>query len=183
MIYFRDKRYKTLLLIIIFGSSPVSSTAQDALPKRVYPCEQDPAFAAFDFWVGTWDVHTADGSFAGTNVIERAERGCVLVERWFGAGGGSGMSVNFLDRTTNEWVQIWNSAGGAQIQIRGGMSDSGMLLVGNIHNVANGTTADFRGLWTPLDDGRVRQYFEQSNDGGASWSPWFEGFYTRKSVQ
>jgi hypothetical protein len=38
----------------------------------------------------------------------------------------------------------------------------------------------FRGLWTPLPDGRVRQFFEQSNDGGETWVPWFEGFYTRK---
>ena len=29
--------------------------------------------------------------------------------------------------------------------------------------------------------GRVRQYFEQSNDGGETWVPWFEGFYTRTS--
>ncbi len=180
---FREKIIKLLNKIVILAFIPVISAADESAAERVFPCEQDPAFAAFDFWVGTWDVHTADGSFAGTNVIERAERGCVLVERWFGAGGGSGMSVNFLDRTTDEWVQVWNSAAGAQIQIRGGISDDGMLLVGKIHYVANGTTADFRGLWTPLDDGRVRQYFEQSDDGGASWSPWFEGFYTRKSVQ
>jgi hypothetical protein len=31
-----------------------------------------------------------------------------------------------------------------------------------------------------MPDGRVRQYFEQSNDDGATWEPWFEGFYTRK---
>ncbi|MFQ6005872.1 MAG: hypothetical protein ACE5OQ_10245 [Woeseia sp.] len=27
--------------------------------------------------------------------------------------------------------------------------------------------------------GCVRQYFEQSNDGGEMWAAWFEGFYTR----
>ena len=32
-----------------------------------------------------------------------------------------------------------------------------------------------------MDDGRVRQFFEQSNDEGETWSPWFEGFYTRQS--
>ena len=66
-----------------------------------------------------------------------------------------------------------------QINIRGGLTDEGMLLVGHIHNVANGKTAPFRGLWTPLEDGRVRQFFEQSNDGGKTWQTWFDGYYTR----
>jgi hypothetical protein len=34
-------------------------------------------------------------------------------------------------------------------------------------------------LWTPLADGRVRQFFEQSDDDGTNWTPWFEGFYSR----
>ena len=57
-----------------------------------------------------------------------------------------------------------------------------MLLSGTIHYIANGQTAPFRGLWTEMPDGRVRQYFEQSNDDGATWEPWFEGFYSRKSA-
>jgi hypothetical protein len=76
-------------------------------------------------------------------------------------------------------VQIWNAAGGTQINYRGGLTDEGMLLVGKIHSVTNGTTLPFRGLWTLLDDGRVRQFFEQSTDGGETWTTWFEGFYTR----
>ena len=90
------------------------------------------------------------------------------------------MSVYYLDKATGEWVQVWNAEGGSQIHIRGGMTDEGMELIGQIHDVASDTTSPFRGLWTPLEDGRVRQYFEQSNDGGETWVPWFEGFYTRK---
>lgn len=149
-------------------------------PAAQFPCEDDPRFAEFDFWVGRWDVHTADGTYAGTNSIRRAERGCVLIENWSGASGGTGMSINYFDHAAGEWVQIWNSAGGTQIAIRGGLTDAGMLLVGVIHYVGNSTTADFRGLWTQLGDGRVRQFFEQSTDGGETWQAWFEGFYTRK---
>ena len=79
-------------------------------------------------------------------------------------------------------VQIWHAAGGYQIDIRGGLTDNGMLLRGTIHYIGTGQTAPFRGLWTPLPDGRVRQFFEQSNDDGETWEPWFEGFYTRKSA-
>ena len=147
---------------------------------QAFPCEHDELFAEFDFWVGEWDVHVAGGTFAGSNVIRRAERGCVLLENWTNASGGTGSSINYVDKITGEWVQIWNDASGSQINIRGGMTDEGMLLTGTIHSVANGKTAPFRGLWTPLPDGRVRQAFEQSPDEGKSWSPWFEGFYTRQ---
>lgn len=153
----------------------------DEMSRQAYPCEHDPAFAEFDFWVGDWDVHLANGTFAGTNRIRREQRGCVLIENWSGASGGSGTSINYVDKTDGRWVQVWNGAGGSQIHIRGGMTKNGMLLEGTLHYVATGQTLPFRGLWTPLEDGRVRQYFEQSNDGAESWAPWFEGFYTRRS--
>ena len=151
-----------------------------AMAELAYPCENDDAFRAFDFWVGDWVVHGPAGNLAGSNTIEPAQRGCVLIENWTSASGGTGMSINYLDKASGEWVQVWNAEGGSQINIRGGMTEEGMLLVGTLHSVANGATVPFRGLWTPLDDGRVRQFFEQSLDGGETWTPWFEGFYTRQ---
>ncbi len=100
-------------------------------------------------------MQTADGVVAGSNVIESTHRSCVLIENWTSA---------------------------SQINIRGGMTEKGMLLVGEIHYVAQNTSVPFRGLWTPLPDGKVRQFFEQLNDDGVSWNTWFEGFYTRKSA-
>ncbi len=105
----------------------------------------------------------------------------MLIEEWQSATGGSGMSINYFDKAAGEWVQVWNDASGSQIDIRGGMTDEGMLLQGTIHSVATGTSLPFRGLWSPLPDGRVRQYFEQADDGGSTWTPWFEGFYSRRS--
>ncbi len=150
------------------------------MSRKAFPCENDSAFSAFDFWLGEWDVHTADGTYAGSNRIERAERGCVLIENWRSVTGGTGMSINYLDRISGDWVQIWNDSSGGQINIRGGITDDGMLLVGTIHDVASGTTLPFRGLWTTLPDGRVRQFFEQMVPDSEDWSPWFEGFYTRR---
>lgn len=153
----------------------------EEMSKSAFPCLHDDRFREFDFWVGNWDVHQANGQFAGSNSIRREESGCVLTEHWEGAGGGSGSSINYLDHATGEWVQVWNSENGTQISIRGGLTGKGMLLEGQIHSVATGVTAPFRGLWTLLDDGRVRQFFEQSNDDGETWTPWFEGYYTRST--
>lgn len=163
------------------GNARFDAVIRD-MSTRAYPCTQDDAFRAFDFWIGDWDVHQADGQFAGTNRIQAEEAGCVLTEHWTGVVGGTGSSINYLDKVSDEWVQVWNSQGGAQISMRGGMTEQGMRLVGRIHYVGNGTTAPFRGLWTPLDDGRVRQFFEQSTDGGETWAPWFEGFYSRQDT-
>ena len=148
-----------------------------------YPCNHMDGFGDFDFWVGEWEVHGGNGQFAGTNKIEKVERGCVLLEQWTSGTGGTGTSINYLDGATGEWVQVWNAEGGTQINIRGGLTDDGMLLVGHVHYLSNGETAPFRGLWTLLEDGRVRQYFERSPDDGDTWEPWFEGFYTRTTEQ
>lgn len=174
--------------VLVFIALPFWATAQttadtttDGQPAAS-PCETDARFREFDFWVGEWDVRDGQGKLQGENSITRQEKGCVLVERWQGVQGSTGMSINYLDRTTDEWVQIWHAAGGYQIDIRGGLTDDGMLLRGTIHYIGSGQTAPFRGLWTPLADGRVRQFFEQSNDDGATWVPWFEGFYSRQSA-
>ena len=170
------------LLMILALVLPLAVWAQEEAVEpaaKASPCSA-PEYRQFDFWIGDWDVHVPGGGLAGTNTIERAQRGCVLIENWTSASGGTGMSINYLDKATGEWVQVWNAEGGSQINIRGGMTDEGMLLVGTLHDVASGTTSPFRGLWTELEDGRVRQFFEQSTDGGETWSPWFEGFYTRK---
>ena len=167
------------LLFLLFLVPPVFAQ-DDAPPAPAAPCLDDAVFAGFDFWVGEWEVHTADGSFAGTNRIEKVLNGCLVTEAWTGASGFTGTSINFVDKITGEWVQVWNDASGGQIQVRGGLTDEGMRLVGTLHYVSNGKTFRFRGLWTPLEDGRVRQYFEQSEDGTV-WTPWFEGFYSRRS--
>lgn len=148
--------------------------------KLAAPCRYSPQFRQFDFWVGDWQVTDAAGALQGRNRIVLAEKDCLLIESWTSVAGSTGMSINYYDPTIGKWVQQWISSG-AQIRIEGGIDDDSMVLTGHIYTLADQTKADFRGTWTPLEDGRVRQFFEQSNDSGATWEPWFEGFYTRQS--
>jgi len=147
---------------------------------RRYPCRDDPRYREFDFWLGTWEVFTVDGRRAGSNEISSAEAGCLLLESWKGASGGTGTSMNFFDASANQWVQVWVSGDGTLIDIRGGLSEGSMVLVGTIRDRANPDGAPFRGTWTLLEDGRVRQFFEQAAPDGSDWTPWFEGFYLRQ---
>ncbi|MEL7539080.1 MAG: hypothetical protein AAFZ58_17360 [Pseudomonadota bacterium] len=137
------------------------------------------AFSGFDFWLGDWTVKTADGTVAGQNRIDKRDGGCVLIERWSSASGGSGTSLNYFDVAADQWVQVWGGSGGSQIVIRGGLTDGSMVLTGTLTTVGDGSSVPFRGTWTPLEDGRVRQFFEQSLDDGDTWQPWFEGFYEK----
>jgi tetratricopeptide (TPR) repeat protein len=141
-----------------------------------YPCEQPAEFHQFDFWKGDWVV-TANGLHAGKNKISVREHGCLLMEEWQGASGSTGVSINYYDPAKHKWVQQWLSADGTLIHIEGGLRDGNMVLEGDAYYYGTGVRAPFRGTWTPLPDGRVRQYFEQSDDGGKTWNAWFDGYY------
>lgn len=148
-------------------------------PAEPPVCEAG-AYRAFDFWVGSWTVAGAQGQQAGRNVISREQEGCVLVERWQGVQGSTGMSMNHYDPVADRWHQLWVSPG-VQIDIAGSLRDGSMVLEGTIIYLREGRQRAFRGTWTPLEDGRVRQFFEERDDAG-QWAEWFEGFYTRADV-
>ena len=168
--------YKVLAICISFFCLTLSNAQNKQNPS---PCIDFPQLKQFDFWLGHWQVKLADGTVAGENNISREQKGCVLVEQWQGARGGSGMSLNYFDQAKQKWVQVWTGSEGSQIQIEGGLEDGSMILVGKLMTLGQETSADFRGTWTLLSDGRVRQFFEQYDETKNNWVPWFEGFYTK----
>jgi len=134
------------------------------------------AFDQFDFWVGEWTVHPVGkpDSVAGRNRISRIDGGCAVLERWTSAGGSTGSSLNFYNPVSEQWRQIWVADQGYSIDIAGGWTDGAMRLTGEI-TYYDGRKARFRGVWTPMDDGRVRQTFHQHD--GEAWQLWFDGMY------
>ena len=141
-------------------------------------CAAGP-FREFDFWVGEWDVRDAAGKTAGVNRIASEENGCVLVERWNSAAGGHGQSYNYYDPAAGKWKQLWVGLG-ILLHMEGGLVDGSMRLEGPLQYLKEGRKTTLRGTWSKLPDGRVRQHFEESDDGGKSWSTWFDGYYTRR---
>ncbi|MEM7284190.1 MAG: tetratricopeptide repeat protein [Pseudomonadota bacterium] len=146
--------------------------------RNAAPCTMDDHHDEFDFWLGEWEVVDANGNPQGKNVITKAENGCLMHESWTSASGNTGQSMNYYDPHSDKWYQRWVSSG-ALINLAGGFSDGAMRLEGDIYYYGNRNYAKFRGTWTPLSDGRVRQFFEQSTDDGESWQPWFEGYYKK----
>ena len=153
--------------------------AEPATGPQPSPCAREE-FRQFDFWVGDWEVRSVDRKIAGENRISNEEHGCAIVEHWKSANGGSGQSLNYFDPAANRWKQEWIGLG-IILHMEGGLRDGAMIMEGPLQYITEKRMTRLRGIWTPLPDGRVRQQFEESTDDGKTWSPWFDGYYTRRS--
>jgi hypothetical protein len=166
----------TLLVLALVG---LLQSQQPQAPPKLPPCDSRPEAKQFDFWVGEWDV-VASGKPAGTNRIEKILNGCVLQENWTGAGGGTGKSWNWYDIGDGKWHQLWLSSGGApQLRLSGGYAD-GVMRYGGTSIGPGKVTIHNRLQFFRLEGDRVRQFWEQSRDGGKTWSVVFDGEYRRR---
>jgi hypothetical protein len=146
-------------------------------PSLAGPCSSGK-FREFDFWAGEWDVHDAAGKPAGRNTVTIEEQGCVVVERWRSAGGGTGQSFNYYDPAAGRWKQRWVGLG-LVLEMEGGRRGEAMVMEGPLQYLAGNRNTLLRGTWTKLPDGRLHHEFVESDDGGKTWKPWFDGYYTR----
>ncbi|MGB8634570.1 MAG: hypothetical protein WCD66_13870 [Rhodanobacteraceae bacterium] len=158
-------------------------TTQPALgrdqPSHVPPCE-GAQHHQFDFWIGNWQVTNPAGKVVGHNRVERIENGCGIQENWRSTTGVTGRSINAWSRQDGRWHQTWLGSGGMLLQLAGGLRDGSMVLEGKTAG-ADGKNVRQRISWTPQANGRVRQHWQQSRDGGESWTTVFDGLYTRSA--
>lgn len=164
------------LLAALFAAFSSTSTVYAQQPS---PCTS-AAHRAFDFWLGEWQVHGANGKQAGTNAITSAHGGCVLRESYRTPGNYSGESINIYDASRKVWHQTWADSYGLLLTLEGGLQDGRMVLEGG--GIApGGGVIKHRITWTPNADGSVRQHWE-STDAGGKWTTAFDGKYTRKTT-
>lgn len=162
-------------LLLLAGGRSAELAAQTA------PCTSDD-HRAFDFWIGSWEVRTPDGRVAGHNTIERAMGGCVLHEQYETPRGYEGESFNIYDASRGVWHQTWTDNGGLLLLLEGGMEGDTMVLEGETVGT-DGEVSRQRISWSQVDGDpdRVRQHWESSSDGGATWSTAFDGLYVRQA--
>ena len=168
------------VLIIFCLLATLPASAQKPKP---YNCEEPPQHRQFDFWLGTWKVTDKAGEQAyGRNTISKRENGCLLLEEYQTGKGFSGSSINFYNPSDSRWYQYWVDNGTSIIQTSGGLKNGSMVMRGKIYYLQSGRTAKFRAKWTPLEDGRVRQFFEEKDSQG-KWQPWFDGYYRKYEAE
>jgi len=156
------------------GTAPAAATA---VPT---PCAADADARRLDFWLGAWDVRTPDGRTLGHNVITKVAGGCGLREEWTAGNGSTGTSLNAFNPVTRTWQQFWVGQFGAVTEYRRSewRDDGSLVLVAETRTKA-GAPSLTRLTLTPLADGRVRQHFEQSTDGGRTYGTMVDLYYQR----
>jgi hypothetical protein len=161
------------LWIICVALFCIEAWAADVIPQK--PCHS-PEFRQFDFWIGDWDVESASApGRISRNRITLVNDGCTLREEYTTSAGYVGTSLNFYDAARKRWHQTWIDNQGGALYLEGGLEGEAMVLrsLGDAASVQRIT-------WTPLEDGRVRQHWEATEDGGTTWTTVFDGTYTRR---
>ena len=151
----------------------VANDSATNAPQATKPGEACAAshFRDFDFWIGEWDVYGPKGKLAGHSRIEAILGGCVISEQWQGRGGIDGRSHNMFDTKRGRWTQFWVDNGGNALLLHGGLKNGAMQL--------QSEDGSQRITWTPQSDGRVRQHWESTSDGGQTWTTAFDGWYQK----
>ncbi len=168
------------------GEKDLSGLTSDERFKQIlqkldfvlHPCTARPEFRQFDFWLGDWVARDPQGNVGGTSSIQMILDSCIIFENWTGAGGTSGKSFNIYDSNDKKWHQTWVDDKGTFTHYIGGMEDGKMVIVAD--TVIGGVPTLAKMTFTPLANGDVRQFGENSTDNGKTWAAAFDFIYSKK---
>ena len=171
---------KTMPLAFLCLAAVVGAPAPaQAPPQPRPPACATAAHRAFDFWVGEWEVfRTGTDRQVARSRIEKLYDGCAIRENWMPLGPGGGGSLTSWIPEAGQWRQTWVDASNAWVVFEGGPEKGAMVLTGLWKGAKGpGSTPLVRMTYTPGADGTVRQFGESSEDGGATWAPFFDLTY------
>jgi hypothetical protein len=143
------------------------------------PCLTRKESRMFDFWVGEWEVRNVGGQLAGTSSVQLLLEGCAILENWTDGQNGQGKSMNSFNTDLGMWQQFWTDQYGRVTEYRHSEWVDGSLRFTARQRMPRGP-AVIHMTFTPLPDGRVRQWGETSFDDGKTWAPSFDLYYNRK---
>ncbi len=158
-------------------------TAQSQSPAK--PCSS-PVYRQFDFWVGDWEAFGPKGNKAGDSRISIILDSCVILEEWTSTSVNNGLryagkSFNTYNAATGQWQQTWiDNAAGTTEFLRGEGKDGKIIFYAD-KVVGPGNKIFMRRLtFTRLDNDKVRQFGERSDDGGNTWTTEYDLEYRRR---
>jgi hypothetical protein len=163
---------------------PMAAAASEAAAEAAAEAPAPPdctgeEYQRFNFWVGDWQVYPWSGREVETppeSTIERILDGCAIRES-FSSPGYAGTSLTFYDRYDERWHQTWIASDGDPLYLVGDWQDGKLVLA----DQPTDGRPQSRITWEPLGEGGVRQTWELSKDGGATWQVVFDGRYQAKS--
>lgn len=149
------------------------------------PCESNPKYNEFDFWIGEWQVYDLKGNLAGSSKISKILDNCVILEEWTSGTPPqglvfSGKSFNSYNATNNQWQQNWvDNTGGSNEYLTGNFENKAMHFISRPFK--NGNNNSIRKItFYNLENGNVRQLGEISNDDGTTFITEYDLEYRKK---
>lgn len=140
-------------------------------------CAQTSTFTSkdstlFDFWVGKWSLtwQNADGTLGkGENFIEKTLDGKVIQENFRDVKGFKGTSISVFNPQKLTWHQAWADNAGGFINLMGEVEGEKRIFKTSPRTV-NGNTVIARMVFYDIKSDSFIWDWEQSKDGGQSWS-------------
>ncbi len=133
-----------------------------------------PGFRELDFWLGSWEVSATEGPKLGSSEVATRVNDCLIVEDFVTPKGMQSRSYVFYDFATATWHRSYIDENGEYVTLSGALEQDGgsprMVMTGTDVG-PNGEEFDLRVTIEPLGPDLVRQAWEVSDDGGASWKP------------
>ncbi len=147
---------------------------------NAFPCSNLDQYKKLDFWVGAWDIYDANDNLIARSDISKREGGCAVFEDYRTLTGFVGSSINYFDPADSTqkqtWIDLRNSVTN-YVEVQDG--EGTLQMVGD-----QGNNSLTRMTFVSEPDGNtVTQTFENSSDGGETWSAGFFGKYVRRTDQ
>jgi len=161
-----SERYQTILQQIKINAAPCTN------PKA-------PEYRQFDFWIGEWNVFDRSDNPVGTSSIKLILKDCVIFENWTGGMGSEGKSFNKYNSELKQWEQYWVDQGTGRQFFTGHFSNAAMHFVSDSFT-PQGQPMKRRLTFFDLGPDTVRQFAEDSTDGGKTYTTEYDFIYRRK---
>lgn len=150
------------------------------------PCEINPKYNEFDFWIGEWEVFGKNEKLAGISKISKILDNCIILEEWTSVtnpkNGQSyaGKSFNTYNSSSNQWQQTWVDNSGFTTEFLNGKFENNSMQFISRPLKINGKESIRRLTFYKLETGNVRQLGEISVDGGVTFTIEYDLIYKKK---
>lgn len=168
--------------------APHYERATSPLPPTVSPgsrnCQPGGDAAEtrnFDFAVGSWRLTTANGQLVGSSAItiDPTLSGCLIEESFSTPKGYQAIGWLYYDAIENAYFRTYIDSEGERVELRGAFSD-GVFVFTGAEPIRGADGAQVRMTWSQTSATTLRQLWETSRDGGATWRQAQDITFTRQ---
>ncbi len=134
------------------------------------------------FWIGNWRISDDQGQELGSGSITFDDQRAQFVQRWMDSKGQLGYSVTYYNDLDHQWYQKFTDTDKNTYIMTGTFEGTSLVLQGERTTDTQADRHDDFELRTavrPLKKDRVRQLVEFSDDGGVTWRPLIDFYFSR----